>query len=57
MSEEWYFNLRTKKAEQGKKTHAADRMGPYPDEETANRALEIVQERNKAADKEKEEEQ
>ncbi|MER5391273.1 hypothetical protein [Saccharopolyspora sp. NPDC002686] len=29
---------------------AAERLGPYPDQETAARALEIAHERTKAAD-------
>ncbi|WP_372448861.1 MULTISPECIES: hypothetical protein [Saccharopolyspora] len=29
---------------------AADRLGPYPDQQTAARALEIAEERTEAAD-------
>ena len=46
----WYYDVRTGKVSQGKDPHALNRMGPYPDKETAQRALDIAAERNKAAD-------
>ena len=48
--EQWYFRISDKAVAQGKDAGAMDRMGPYPDRETAERALEIAAERNKAAD-------
>lgn len=51
----WYFDIRTHKVSQGKDPSAFNRMGPYPDRETAERALEIAAERTKAADKADEE--
>ncbi|RBO96923.1 hypothetical protein DFR74_101942 [Nocardia puris] len=46
----WYYNLETHRAEQGKLGWVGNRMGPYPDRATAERALEIARERNAAAD-------
>lgn len=54
MAERWYFCLRHRRAEKGRKCWFADRMGPYPDKETAERALRIVAERNAAADEQDE---
>jgi hypothetical protein len=48
----WYYCLRHHRAEQGKRCWFADRMGPYPDRATAERALDIVRERNARADAE-----
>ncbi|MFC6012939.1 FUSC family protein [Nocardia lasii] len=47
---EWYYCVKHHKAEQGKGCWYADRLGPYPDQATAERALDIVKARNKAAD-------
>ncbi|PXY32521.1 hypothetical protein [Prauserella muralis] len=47
----WWFNTRTGEVEHGEVSRAIDRMGPYPDEETARRALEIARERTRQADK------
>jgi hypothetical protein len=49
--EAWYYDVRTKTVAQGKESGALDRMGPYPDRESAERAIAIAAERNKAADK------
>lgn len=49
--EAWYYDVRTKTVAQGKESGALDRMGPYPDRETAERAIQIAEQRNKAADK------
>lgn len=46
----WYYCTKHHTVEPGAGCRAIDRLGPYPDKETAARALEIVQERNKAAD-------
>ena len=46
----WYFCLTHQTVEQGKGCKGPDRMGPYPDEATAARALEIARERTRAAD-------
>jgi hypothetical protein len=43
---EWYYCLRHRRAEQSKRCWFADRLGPYPDRATAERALEIVRARN-----------
>ena len=50
MSDEWYYDVSTGEVSKGKVPNALNRMGPYPDRETALRALEIAAERNKAAD-------
>ncbi|RDI43528.1 hypothetical protein [Nocardia mexicana] len=47
----WYYCLKHHRPEQGKRCWFADRMGPYPDRATAERALEIVRERNERADR------
>ncbi|MEV6213775.1 FUSC family protein [Nocardia sp. NPDC051833] len=49
---QWYYCIKHHKAEQGKTCWYGDRMGPYPDQATAERALEIAKARNKAADAE-----
>jgi hypothetical protein len=49
---QWYYCLKHRTAEQGKTCWYGDRMGPYPDQATAERALEIAKARNKAADDE-----
>ncbi|MGH3492959.1 MAG: hypothetical protein ACRDRL_08500 [Sciscionella sp.] len=46
----WWFCLRHHQPEYGNACGTSDRLGPYPDEATAARALEIVAERNAAAD-------
>jgi predicted kinase len=48
---EWYFCLKHHQVEPWDGCRAADRLGPYPDKETAAHALEIAEQRNKAADK------
>lgn len=50
--EGWYYSLtdgRVVRADEG--VRAADRLGPYPDRETAARALEIARERTESQDK------
>lgn len=46
----WYYCLKHHRAEQSKRCWFGDRMGPYPDRATAERALDIVRERNASAD-------
>lgn len=50
MAERWYYCLKHKRAEKGRQCWFQDRMGPYPDQATAERALEIVKARNAQAD-------
>ena len=52
--EGWYFNVRTKKVEHHDRSRGSDLLGPYPDEATAARALEIAKERTEKADAEDE---
>jgi hypothetical protein len=51
----WYYCLTHRKPEKGLECRALDRMGPYPDQATAARALDIARERTKAADEADEE--
>lgn len=46
----WYYCLTHQKVERGVGCRGGDRMGPYPDEATAGRALEIARERTMEAD-------
>ncbi|MEC3913546.1 hypothetical protein VMT65_19680 [Nocardia sp. CDC153] len=50
--DQWYYCLKHHRAEQGKQHWFAERMGPYPDKATAERALDIVRERNRRSDQE-----
>ncbi|AUH69802.1 MULTISPECIES: hypothetical protein [Gordonia] len=54
--DQWYFDLSTGNVTQGKIGNVFNRMGPYPDEATARRALEIAAARNAAADSQDDEE-
>jgi hypothetical protein len=47
---QWYYQISTGAVTQGKVGDVFDRMGPYPDEASARRALEIAAARNAAAD-------
>lgn len=47
----WWYNTRTGQVEHGDLSRAGDRLGPYPDEATARRALEIARERTRQADR------
>lgn len=49
---QWYYCISDGSVRQGKDARGLDRMGPYPDRATAERALEIAAERNRAADNE-----
>ena len=48
----WYFNVITGKVEHHDRSRGSDLLGPYPDEATAARALEIAHERTRKADAE-----
>ncbi len=50
--EGWYFNVVSKKVEHHERSKGSDLLGPYPDEATAGRALEIAHERTEKADAE-----
>lgn len=49
--EEWFYCLKHGTVEPKAGCRAADRLGPYPDRETAARALEIARERTEAEDR------
>lgn len=46
----WWYNTRTGQVEHGDLDRSIDRLGPYPDRATAERALEIARERTRAED-------
>ena len=46
----WYFCLKHREVEPGAGCRAANRLGPYPDKETAAQALEIARQRTSEAD-------
>ena len=49
--DEWWYDLKTRTAVQGDRAgKIANRLGPYPSREEAERALEKVAERNDAFD-------
>jgi len=50
--EGWYFNVVTRKVEHHDRSKGSDLLGPYPDEATASRALEITHERAQRNDAE-----
>ncbi|MFZ2511396.1 MAG: hypothetical protein WAW85_09950 [Gordonia sp. (in: high G+C Gram-positive bacteria)] len=49
---DWYYDVSTGEVSRGKVPAALNRMGPYSDEATARRAIEIAAERNATADEE-----
>ncbi len=51
---EYYYNVTTKQVEVGKESPYYERLGPFDTHEEAERALEIVAERNKKWDEEDE---
>ncbi|AFR09366.1 MULTISPECIES: hypothetical protein [Nocardiopsis] len=53
----WWFCLKHDEVEHGKGCPNSQRLGPYPDRETAARALSIAAERNEAWDEEESEEE
>ena len=48
--DKWWYCLKHKRVEHGAGCPNKMRMGPYPDEATAQRALELARERTKAED-------
>lgn len=50
-SDGWYYCLKHEQVEPRAGCRAADRLGPYPDKETASQALEIARARTAEADK------
>jgi hypothetical protein len=46
----WYYNTRTHQVEHLERGRGIDLLGPYPDEATARRALDIAKERTRQAD-------
>ena len=48
---QFYYCLKHGTVEGPQGCRAADRLGPYPDRETAARALEIARERTESADR------
>lgn len=48
----WYYCTKHGTVEHGNVCRAADRLGPYPDRETASQALEIARKRTEAWDAE-----
>jgi hypothetical protein len=49
--EQWFYCLKHGTVEPAEGCRAADRLGPYPDRETAALALDIARERTEAADR------
>jgi hypothetical protein len=49
--DEWYYSLRDGRVVRAEEAKAVDRLGPYPDRETAARALEIARGRTEEADR------
>ena len=49
--EEWWFNLRTQKVEQGQGDPNSERLGPYATRDEAKGVLERMRRRNEAFDK------
>jgi hypothetical protein len=47
---QWFYCLKHRSVEPREGCRAEDRLGPYPDPETAARALEIARERTEAWD-------
>ncbi|MFD7652646.1 hypothetical protein ACFV4N_01540 [Actinosynnema sp. NPDC059797] len=47
----WYYCLTHRTVERGVGCRGADRMGPYPDEATAQRALDLARQRTEAEDR------
>ena len=50
----WYYDLCNKQVTQGKHGSSLDRMGPYPNREAAEHALQLAAQRNKQVDDEEE---
>lgn len=52
--QKWYYNPATGEVTQGKEGSWDDRMGPYDSEAEARNAIDIAQQRNRAAEAEEE---
>jgi len=46
----FYYNIKTGQVEEGRKSSWTDLMGPYPDRETAEKALDIARARTQEWD-------
>ncbi|WP_447005808.1 hypothetical protein ACRAKI_04630 [Saccharothrix isguenensis] len=46
----WYYCLTHQTVERGVGCRGADRMGPYPDQASAQHALDLARQRTKAED-------
>lgn len=53
--DQWFYCMKHGTVEGPDGCRSADRLGPYPDRETAARALDIARERTEAADRADEE--
>ena len=53
-AKEFWFNTQTKTVEVGKQTAALFRIGPFSNREEASRALEIIEQRTQAWQREEE---
>ncbi|MDI2132791.1 hypothetical protein [Yinghuangia seranimata] len=51
----WYYCLKHSTVEHGPGCRATDRLGPFPDERTAARALDLAAERTRDEDRKDEE--
>jgi len=51
-TKKYWFNTKTGEVEQGRKSLAVYRIGPFETREEAERAYEIIRERNKKLDQE-----
>lgn len=49
--DQWFYCVKHGTVEQAAGCRAVDRLGPYPDRETAAQALEIARSRTEAADR------
>lgn len=49
--DEWYYSLKDGRVVRADEARAAERLGPYPDRESAERALELARERTESADR------
>lgn len=54
-AKEFWFNTKTKLVEVGKQTAAIYRIGPFETYEEASRALEVIEQRTKAWQREEDE--
>jgi hypothetical protein len=50
-ADQWWYSLKDGRVVRAHEARAADRLGPYPDRESAERALELARERTEANDR------